>query len=287
MTLREASTSHKLSPVRSEEYIHPRTQRVFQRPHATPPFCSSTYVSIRATCPSSCPMRDAGCYAQSGFTARGIELLDRAADGLTGLQVIEGEARAIRAAFGGGRIPRDGARTADGRRRGRDLRLHVAGDVPDEGVESAVTALASAARQWRIRGGGTVWTYTHQWRRVPRSAWGAVRVLASCDRPEEIEQARARGYSAALVVAEFPGPRAFAIPGIRGRVVPCPAQTRGVTCVECRLCLDHDLLKLDIVIGFAAHGRGAGAIRERVWQPEPERTPARRSPRLVVMGGGA
>ena len=41
----------------------------------------STYASIKATCPSSCPLRDEGCYAQNSYTGMINWRLDRRARG--------------------------------------------------------------------------------------------------------------------------------------------------------------------------------------------------------------
>jgi hypothetical protein len=266
-----AAASHKLGPVDYEPYEH-ASGRTFQRPHPRAPFVCATHVSIRATCPNDCPLKDAGCYAQGGFTRRSMEMLDEAAAerGMSGLDVIRAEVEAIDHSFvrQARRVPRDGARG------GRDLRLHVAGDVPTAGGVEAAKLLAGAARRWRLRGGGAVWTYTHQWHRVPRAAWGPISVLASCDQPYEVEIARRRGYAAALVVAAFPSDRAFTVAGVPGKVVPCPAQTGERTCAECRLCLDRDLLRLDVTVGFAAHGASARRIAERSWSPAPKLVPA-------------
>lgn len=292
VTFTAACLSHKLSPVRHEPYHH-ASGRVFRRPHARAPFVAATFVSIGATCPSSCPMKGAGCYAQNGFTAQAMRLLDEEAAELRGLEVIEQEVRAIDAAFIGtsnGRWNRDilGPVPQDGARGGRDLRLHVSGDVPTRGATRAAKLLAGAARRWRARGGGAVFTYTHQWHLVERKDWGPISVLASCDHPEQVELARRCGYAAALVVGSFPSTRAFSIAGVPGKVVPCPAQTSDTTCAECRLCLDRDLVKLGITIGFAAHGTQAGRIRARAWAPGDEAAPAaRRSLALAVVGGRA
>ena len=60
-----------------------------------------------------------------------------------------------------------------------------------------------------------------------------------------------------MTVERFPGPRAYDLGGVR--VVPCPAQTRGVVCTDCRLCLrPGHLLARRLAIGFAVHGSGAG-----------------------------
>jgi hypothetical protein len=229
-------------------------------PHA--PFCSSTYTSIEATCSDGCPFKRQGddrrgCFADAGFSRMTSKRLDRGALGLRALDVIRQEAQAIDLAFGGRRVPQDGARG------GRDLRLHVGGDV---GTTAGARLLAEAAKRWRARGGGTVWSYTHAWREVARAAWGpAISVLASIERPEDARAARRRGYAAAIVVPMFPeGARAFSYRGLK--IVPCPAETGDATCIECRLCLDRDLLGLGVAIGFEVHGKDEKRAREQLVQ---------------------
>ncbi|MBN1771765.1 MAG: hypothetical protein JXB32_10920 [Deltaproteobacteria bacterium] len=185
-----------------------------------------------------------------------MKRLDEAARGLSPEDVIGQEVEAIDRAFGGGQIPQDGARG------GRDLRLHVGGDV---GSTAGARLLAEAARRWHLRGGGTVWTTTHLWRVIPRSGWGErISVLASVERPEEIEQARRRGYGAIVVVKDFPqGAKAYRLPGSRTRIIPCPAQTlEGMTCIRCRLCLDRDLLRMGAAVALRTHGPGVTAANE-------------------------
>ena len=260
----EAAANRKLSPVELEENT---TERL--RPVPTGPFCASTYVSIDSTCPDSCAFKIAGCYVRAGFTAQLARELDVAA-APEPAGVIRAEAALIDSSFSeaapgptwkrrrrrGGPVPQDGARG------GRDLRLHVGGDCPDT---ASARVLAGAAARWRARGGGVVWTYTHRWREIPRSAWGEISVLASCETPEQVRDARGRGYAPALVVTEFPDRRAFRLRGIVGRVVPCPAETGKRTCVECRLCFDdRALLERAAVIGFAVHGLGSSELRARL-----------------------
>lgn len=251
-----------------------------ERPRLMPmrPFIATTTVSIQGTCPDSCvfkgsPSNVGGCYVDAGYSRIKSAALDEAARDLTPIDIIAEEARQIDDAFDGGCVPQDGARG------GRDLRVHVGGDV---GSAEGARLLAKAARRWRARGGGSVFTYTHAWREVPRSAWGdAISVLASVERPEDIERARKRGYPSALVVEEFPnGPKAFRRVGSNARIVPCPAETRqGVTCVSCRLCLDRDLLKMSAAIAFKVHGKHAEAARENL----ASAIAAKRSKRLRVL----
>lgn len=238
------SANRKLSPVRV-------TGRVgnFYRLKPEAPFCCSTFASIETTCPDSCEFKDNGCMADAGFTRIRSRKLNAAARGLTELQVIAEEAREIDLAFGGGEIPQDGARG------GRDLRIHVGGDVQ---TEAAARLLADAAAGWLARGGGSVWTFTHSWRVVPRAAWGCISVLASVESPNDLTLAVARGYAPAIVVATLPpdGKRTR-LAGSPIPVIPCPAEMGERTCVACRLCLDRPLAAMGVGIAFGVHGRDA------------------------------
>jgi hypothetical protein len=158
-------------------------------------------------------------------------------------------------------VPQDGPHGG-----GRPLRLHVAGDVTSA---AAARALSGAAYRWMARGGGPVWSYTHRWREIPREAWGWVSVLASVERPAQVAQARARGYTAAVSVPAYPdGHRAFAFGGVRA--IPCPAEVGSVTCASCGLCQDDErLAERGLAIAFAAHGPGADRVRLPVVQPQP------------------
>lgn len=201
---------------------------------------ASTYAA-QASCPSSCPFLDGGgCYAESGQLGKFVTdplntaARDREADEL---DVALAEARAI--------VEMDVVP-------GRPMRLHTVGDCS---TTAAAQIVALAAADYRRRGGGPVWTYTHAWREVAREAWGAVSVLASCETAADVQLARERGYAPSIVVEEFPGRRAFLLDS-KEKVVPCPAQTtNGVSCSSCRLCLDDARLRaLDVVIGFELHG---------------------------------
>jgi hypothetical protein len=195
---------------------------------------------------------------QSGATVGVARRQDEAARGYTALEVIREEVKLIDRAFHRA-VPQDGARG------GRDLRLHVGGDV---GCVEGAVLLGGAACRWRDRGGGAVWSFTHLWREIPRSAWGdAINVIASIETPENIEQARVAGYPAALVVSNLPSTRAFTLRGTTARIIPCPAETSGkatkrISCASCRLCVDRDLLAMNAAIAFEAHGPGARLVRE-------------------------
>ena len=138
----------------------------------------------------------------------------------------------------------------DGLSGDRDLRLHVVGDST---TVIGTKAIAGAAERYMQRGGHTAFTYTHAWKTVPRSAWGAVSVLASCETPGDVWAARARGYATVLVVDEHRDERRHQRDGVD--LLPCPQETRGTNCAACRLCMDDVRLRdASITVAFAVHG---------------------------------
>lgn len=196
---------------------------------------AATYAA-QTSCPATCPLRGAGCYAESGPMALHTGRLNRA--NRSAIQVARDEAMAI-----------------DALKSGLPLRLHVVGDCRTKATARIVSG--AAARYIKRTGARAVWTYTHAWRDVPRDAWAReVSVLASCENVGQVKEARAHGYRAcAVVVASHPADgKAYNVEGV-GKVVPCPNQVRdGVTCADCKLCWSSDR---DVVVAFAAHGGGA------------------------------
>ena len=228
--------------------------KIASKPHKV----STTYVSIKASCPSTCALRDNGCYAQSGPIAIQLKKLDENSKRFNPDRAAVQEARLIEASFNGGPIPQDGAKG------GRDLRLHGFGDAR---TKRAAKRLGKAAINWANRGGGSVWTYTHAWKNVPRSMWGdKVSVRASVDKMEDISKAQQMGYAPAIVVPQFKnGAKVWEENGVK--FIPCPAQINkeSMTCVKCRLCFRDTFLKENnFAIAFAAHGSGAGKIKKRL-----------------------
>lgn len=201
----------------------------------------ATYASIKATCPDSCELKDAGCYAQTSFVGMINQRMNRRARGGSPLDVARAEARAIDDAYKGGAVPAD-----------RALRIHVAGDSR---TILGTRVINKAIGRWKQRGGGDCWSYTHAWEHVAREEWSHVSILASVANVTEIGLARKQGYAPAIVVPEHPGDKAFQLPGSDTTFIPCPNQTRGVGCTDCRLCFKADwLFETNRGIAFAAHG---------------------------------
>lgn len=203
---------------------------------------AATYLPIAQTCPSTCPHKGNGCYAQIGHVGFQVMRLERTLAGKKPYDIIRQEAR---------EIARRGREA-----KGRSLRLHVSGDVQ---TDAATRLLGQAALRWD----GSVFGYTHSWRQVQRTSWGRISILASCESMLQASQAWERGYAASVLVPEHKTDKAYMVSlrdptsGWMGemKVIPCPQQTRNVTCEKCGLCMkDRMLHDQKAVIAFAAHG---------------------------------
>lgn len=210
----------------------------------------STYSAIATTCPSTCKLKGEGCYASTGYVGLVNMRMERRVRGGSAVDVAKAEAAAIDKSYGGGDVPA-----------GRALRIHTAGDSR---TRRGTRLIAAAVARWKKRGGGAAWSYTHA-RNVPRSYWGSVSVLASVDSVEEIEAARKNGYAPAIVVQEHVSEKAYKLAGSDVKFIPCVQQTRGISCVKCRLCFDADrLFEGGMGIAFSAHGAKKGSVKRRL-----------------------
>lgn len=220
-----------------------------------------TWTGITNSCPpkfgvpgASCAMRDGGgCYGEDWRAGSVARSLAENAVGVGPIATAYMEADAIDALWNGGAVPA-----------GTLARRGITGDhVTGEGARAVDAAFA----RFQQRGGGAVWGYTHAWAMVPRDAWQAVSMLASCDLPEHAPLARERGWTPAVVVPAFPSTRAFTLPESGDiRWIPCPAQLRAeTTCYSCRLCTQSErLYREGKGIAFEAHGTRARVVRERL-----------------------
>jgi hypothetical protein len=197
---------------------------------------SATYAA-QQTCPSTCPLKGSGCYAESGVIAFHTKRLNRSveANSATLEELAEMEETGIRKLSG--KYP---------------LRLHVVGDAT---TNKAATILGLAAGEHTAKYGKPVWSYTHAWRSVSRSSWGNVSILASCETVSDTKLAMAKGYAAAVVVDAHQSDKAYTVDGVR--LIPCPQQTgRAENCVKCGLCMKANVLKAaGSVIAFEVHGQ--------------------------------
>lgn len=199
---------------------------------------SATYVS-QSSCPASCPFMGNGCYAESGPIGIHTSRLNRSNISSV-VELAKQEAASIQEKLTG-RYP---------------LRLHVVGDCSTDEAASIVSEAVVSYRK-------PVWTYTHAWKDVKRESWKRVSVLASVETVADIPKARQNGYATAIVVDQHPSVSKYKIGN--EQVIPCPAETKGVKCTDCKLCWDDTRLRDNkLTIGFAAHGIGAKKVRQAI-----------------------
>jgi hypothetical protein len=201
---------------------------------------AATYLSVKATCPDSCRLKDGGgCYAEDGRVLRIQRRLDDGEGDDIDAAAEEFECVAASAIYHG--LP---------------LRLGVSGDSK---TETAAKIRASTAYLYHERGGGPVWGYTHSWREIRRFIWGGISMLASCETWEEVFEANDRSYVAAIVLPAFEfdemgvNPHLISIGGRQTLAIRCPNQVKGTACSECRLCLNDNRLQGKTIV-FRAHG---------------------------------
>lgn len=211
----------------------------------------ATYVSIKSSCPKDCSLMGKGCYAENSYTGIHVRRLDEESYKLSSVQVARQEAQAIKESYNYGQVPPN-----------RDLRLHVSGDSR---TVKGTRLIDNAVAGWKARGGRDCWTYTHAWKHVHRSEWSNVSTLASVNNISEVTAARRQGYAPAILVPEHPSNKAYKLKGSSVKWIPCPNQTRGVSCVDCRLCMRSDYLYSNNVgIAFSAHGVKKNLIKRRL-----------------------
>ncbi len=189
------------------------------------------------TCPTSCPLMGKGCYARGrifGIPARlGTE--------------DTGEYAAVRA-------------LADTLPEGALFRANVSGDVLDDAGELDQGYADALSHVAQSRPDADVFTYTHAWRKLEPDLAPGVTVNASCESAADIETAAAAGWP---TVVTDPGDASSIIgQTIAGRkVVQCPAQTRGLTCEQCRLCARPERKS---TVAFIVHGSGKAIAARQV-----------------------
>jgi hypothetical protein len=201
---------------------------------------SATYVS-QVSCPKDCTWLKSGCYAEAGNAAFTTNRLNKAEG--TSLDAALSEAESIRGLSG--TFP---------------LRLHIVGDCPNE---ISADIVSDACENFKNK----VWSYTHAWRSVARVYWRKVSILASCETLRDTVAAMQRGYAASIVVSKFKSDKAWIENSEAGpiKVIPCPNQTKGVTCTKCQLCWkDTFLLKNKSVIAFETHGSRKNKMNEKL-----------------------
>lgn len=233
---------------------------------------SVTHASQKS-CHHDCPFIDDSCYAGYGHQRFVTNRLNAA-------ELLTEESPDIE-------IARKEASEIDKLRGDKPLRLHIVGDCMSD---AAARIIAAAVLRYIARGEliarqkfaqdaersgipqvfidaftpkpPDVWTYTHAWRHVARASWGPISVLASCETPEDIAAATARGYACELT---YTGELPRVVAGLR--TIACPQQTGGKPdCASCLMCARDTRLYGRAIIALSGHAapkKVAAAIARR------------------------
>lgn len=202
------------------------------------------------TCPPSCALFGAGCYAEHHYLASHWRRVP--AEGLDWTAFLD----AVRA------LPA-----------GQVWRHNEAGDLPGVGDELYPPGLWQLAIANRGRRG---FTFTHKPLREEIERWSVkvaneagFTVNLSADHLAHADELAALGIGPVVVTLPTSTPdRGTRTPAGR-RVVVCPAETtEGMTCAACKLCAKPNR---KAIVGFRAHGQGTRQINERLTQLRLER----------------
>jgi hypothetical protein len=203
-------------------------------------------MSERGTCPPSCGLYDAGCYADYGKLAAHWRAV-----GARGM-AWEAFLASVR------RLPA-----------GQLWRHNEAGDLAGNGQELDVEQLVELVEANRGRRGFT-FTHKHAPAHYEALQWSNLEGFTVNLSADSLEAADAL-YQDDDDVLTKAGPVAVILPhdapatGVRTpqgrRVVVCPAQTHGMSCADCQLC-SHPFRAS--IVGFRAHGQFKKHVPELV-----------------------
>lgn len=211
----------------------------------------ATYLPTNNTCPTSCKLKGAGCYAELSFVGIINSRLNKESKNLSTLDIARDEVKVIDASYKGKSVPN------------KVLRLHVSGDSK---TIKGSKLINSAVARWKKRGGKLAFSYTHAWKTVPRNVWKDISILASIDDISDVNLAVERGYVPSIVVDSFTNSKLIEQESSPVKWIPCPAQTKErASCEECKLCFDDKILfKKKYGIAFEAHGVRKALIKRRL-----------------------
>jgi hypothetical protein len=181
----------------------------------------ATTTREQTSCPTTCPLFSAGCYARGRIFSIATRLGSE--DHSKILELIT-------------EIPQGGG-----------LRLNVSGDFVLKDGSPDVDYIAACNRVATARPDVKIIAYTHAWRTLTPDLF-TFGVNASCESETDVREARAAGWGTVTINAE-----SDKIAGTR--VVRCPAETRDdVSCATCMLCAKTP--KINTTVTFTAHGSG-------------------------------
>jgi hypothetical protein len=203
-------------------------------------------ISARATCPSSCPLKGAGCYAEFGPVNIHWKRVSTGQMGVEWTEFLE----KVRNIF-----------------RGQLWRHNQAGDLPGAGNRINFTMLKQlVTASKRTRG----FTFTHK----PMTPANRVAVKYANDNGFTINLSADNLVEADKLAALNVGPVVVVVPQDMAERFTTPDGRKGIVCLEqtgkvpncaaCRLCA---IPTRQSIIGFRAHGVNAKKLSERVRTP--------------------
>lgn len=195
-----------------------------------------------ASCPTACPLRDRGCYAEFG----------------------KGRYHWERVATTRGRSWVEFCREVAALPAGQLWRHNEAGDLPGRGDELDVRALATLVDANAGRRG---FTFTHKPLRgagelaaVRDANARGLTINLSADSLEQADELAELAAGPVAVVLPERAPPRLTTPAGRD-VIVCLHQSRGLTCAECELCASSSRAS---IIGFRAHGQARSIVSDLV-----------------------
>lgn len=130
------------------------------------------------------------------------------------------------------------------------IRLHVSGDFALNGAPDwdYIRKVKNAHAE---RPDLTAWAYTHLWREMSAQTFADTNltVRASCETPQEVEEAKRLGWQTVMVGRSDETRRAWR--DGETRYALCPEVAVGTACRYCGLCAKDN----DLTIVFPAHGQ--------------------------------
>lgn len=206
-------------------------------------FVGASYRKVGDTCPSTCShLVSKGCYALTSFT--GMHQRNATPDPFDGMAYH---------AFITALTPKQLAKI------GNTVRLHVSGDFffEDKIDELYVRGVKLAhIDNPNVLG----YTYTHRFQDFGEYNWPDNLVInASCDTLEDIKTAQALGWPTVTTTGPSDTRKRWEQDGVT--FLTCPAQTAGITCAVCRLCMKKER---KFTIAFRAHGATKNKVKDVV-----------------------
>ncbi len=195
--------------------------------------------SERGTCPPSCGLYEAGCYASYGKL--GFHWKNVPRDGLPWNRFLE---------------------KVRGLPEGQLWRHNVAGDLQGDGQRVHIDRLMELVRANEGRRG---FTFTHKIGPIGNLQFSIANeegftINLSADTLEMADEYASLDVAPVSVLLPHDAPIRLKTPAGR-RVTVCPAETEGLTCRECELCAIPDR---KTIIGFRAHGNYRKHVTELV-----------------------